>query len=84
MTDVCKAENTIGAASLAQPLHQKGDCRLFDARNLRFLPAKQAKIAVFSRKAKTTGVSHLCIDAFDSPPFFMTVCFGFSLRLRPR
>jgi len=32
------------------------------------LPAKQAKIAVFSRKAKTTGVSTKCIFAFDSPP----------------
>ena len=50
----------------------------FDARNLRFLPVEQAKIVVFSHKAKTTGVSHLCIYAFDSPP--MTL-FSFQLRI---
>ena len=44
---------------MAQPPHKKADGGFFDARNLRFLPAKQAKIAVFSRKAKTTGVSRL-------------------------
>ena len=42
----------------------------FVARNLRFSTAKQAKIAVFSRKAKTLGVSTKCIFAFDSPPSF--------------
>jgi len=43
----------------------------FVARNLRFSTAKQSKIAVFSRKAKTSGVSTKCIFAFDSPPFFI-------------
>jgi len=60
-----------GLRHLRSPCAKKPTVGFFDARNLRFLPAKQAKIAVFSRKAKTTGVSAKCIFAFDSPP----LCF---------
>ena len=45
----------------------------FEARNLRFSTAKQSKIAAFSRKAKTSGVSTKCIFAFDSPPFSILI-----------
>jgi len=59
-----------GLRHLRSPCAKKPTVGFFDARNLRFLPAKQAKIAVFSRKAKTTGVSTKCIFAFDSPPVY--------------
>ena len=38
-------------------------------RNFRFLPAKQSKIAVFSRKAKMSGVSTKCILHLTHPLF---------------
>jgi len=56
-----------GLRHLRSPCAKKPTVGFFDARNLQFLPAKQAKIAVFSRKSKTTGVSTKCIFAFDSP-----------------
>jgi len=48
----------------------------FVARNLRSSTAKQSKTAVFSRKAKTSGVSTKCIFAFDSPPFSRTHAYA--------
>ncbi len=49
----------MGLLHWSSPCAKKPMIGFFDARNLRFLPAKQAKIAVFNRKAKTTRVSHL-------------------------
>ena len=60
-----------------KPLRKKADGRLFDARNLRFLTAKQAKIAVFSRKAKTKGESIKCIFAFDTLTLVLMGIHGF-------
>ena len=54
---------------MTQPLIKKADGRLFCGAEFAVFACKTGKIAAFSRKAKTTGVSNKCIFAFDSPPF---------------
>jgi len=58
------------------PCSKKPTVIFLKARNLRFSVAIQSKIAAFSRKAKTLGVSTKCIFAFDPPPFGIRLFFN--------
>ena len=68
-------KNFSGLRHWRSPCAKKPTVGFFDARNLRFslvfymiFAIQKTKIAAFSRKAKTSGVSIKCIFAFDSPP----------------